>query len=122
MRAHASRAAGAGGALVSGTDQPGFARGVARIMRHLSAISVLLGLIGTWMIGYSVIDKFTGREYGDVGFGGKVARTPGYVAWADRNDRRTFRGLALVSIGGLLQLGVIYIPTRLRRNDPAARP
>lgn len=88
-------------------------------MRHLpralAAISVVLGLIGAWCVGYSVIDKFDAREYGDVGFGGVVARTPAYVAWAKRNDSRTAWGLAFITISGTLQL-VVLIPCVERLN------
>jgi hypothetical protein len=90
--------------------------------RTLSAISAALGLIGAWFIGYSVIDKFEAREYGDVGFGGVVARTPAYDTWAKRNDRRTSWGLAFVTISGLLQIGVLYIPAPSRRKPHHERP
>lgn len=93
----------------------------AKIIRGLAAISIALGLLGAWLIGYSVIDKFTAREYVDVGFGGVVARTPEYVAWAKRNDRRTSWGLMLITVGSVLQLVLLYIPSSSRLDETVVR-
>jgi hypothetical protein len=94
----------------------------SRVIRRLTVTSIALGLFGAWLIGYSVIDKFTAREYGDVGFGGVVARTPEYVAWAKLNDCRTIWGLALITVGSVLQLVLLYIPSSSRSDETAARP
>ena len=89
------------------------------VPRTLATISVVLGLIGAWCVGYSVIDKFKAHEYGDVGFGGKVARTPEYDTWANLNDCRTSWGLALITISGVLQIVALYIPSSSRRTPPS---
>jgi hypothetical protein len=79
--------------------------------RKLSAVSATLAVIAAWLIGYSVFDKFEGREYGDVGFGGHVARTAEYDAWASRNDTRTRWGLIIILIGGAMQTAAaLYVP------------
>ncbi len=78
--------------------------------RNLTVAGVVLGLIGAWFIGYSVIDKFEAREYGDVGFGGRVARTPEYDRWAHANDKRTAWGLGFITVAGLLRIFALYIP------------
>jgi hypothetical protein len=67
--------------------------------RNLTAFSAVLGLIGAWCVGYSVIDKFEAREYGDVGFGGNAIRTPEYFSWSNRNDLRIGWGLAFITVG-----------------------
>lgn len=85
--------------------------------RTLGAVSAVLALIGAWCVGYSVIDKFTGREYGDVRFDGSVSRLPEYDAWAKRNDTRTYWGLIIITASGLLQIVSLYIPALPPRDD-----
>jgi hypothetical protein len=78
--------------------------------RELTTASAALGLIGAWCIGYSVIDKFEGREYGGVTTDGGVSRTADYAKWAKTNDNRTAWGMALITIGGVLQVIALYLP------------
>jgi len=92
---------------------------MGKLPRTLGAISAVLALIGAWCIGYSVIDKFKGREYGDVTFDGSVSRLPEYDTWAKRNDRRTYWGLIIVTISGVLQIAALYIPIPSQRDDDA---
>lgn len=84
--------------------------------RTLGVLAASLGLIGAWCIGYSVIDKFKGQEYGGVTADGGVSRTDEYAVWAERNDRRTYWGLMIVTISGLLQIVALYTPDT-RKSD-----
>jgi hypothetical protein len=91
--------------------------------RKLTAVSATLAVIAAWLIGYSVIDKFEGREYADVGFGGRVARTAEYDDWASRNDTRTWWGLFIITIGGVLQTAVaLYVPPSRLPSQSRERP
>ncbi len=98
--------------------------------REATAGSAVLALIGAWCIGYSVIDKFKGREYGGVTADGGVARTTEYDIWAKRNDRRTSWGLFFITIGGVLQIAAPYLPgppskegeQRMSKQEPKQAP
>jgi hypothetical protein len=90
---------------------------VSNLPRTLATVSAVLALIGAWCIGYSVIDKFKGREYGDVTADGSVSRLPEYDAWAKKNDRRTYWGLIIITISGVLQIVALYIPSSSPQDD-----
>ena len=92
---------------------------MGNLARTLATVSALLGLIGAWCIGYSVIDKFTGREYGDVTASGSVSRLPEYDAWAKKNDSRTYWGLWIVTLSGVIQIGSLFIPAPSQREAEA---
>jgi hypothetical protein len=77
---------------------------MSNLPRNLATVSAVLALIGAWCIGYSVIDKFEGHEYGDVRFDGSVSRMPEYDTWAKRNDSRTYWGLLIITVSGVLQI------------------
>jgi len=79
------------------------------IAKTLAVLSVVLGLIGTWCIGWSVIDKFKGFELTGSPLGGSTRLSPEYRRWTKRNDRRTWWGLGLVTFGGALQIAALYI-------------
>jgi hypothetical protein len=120
--AHGREGRGTGGGADVSVIRERFAQdGMRHLPRTLTAISAALGLMGALCVGYPVFDKFNSREYGDVGFGGVVARTPEYDAWARRNDRWTSWGLAFVTISSVLQLVVLYIPSSSRRAEPGVR-
>jgi hypothetical protein len=86
------------------------ASGVRNTPKNLAIVSAVLAIIGAWCIGYSVIDKFTGREYGDVTADGGVSRRPEYDAWAKKNDIRTYWGLWIVTLSGVLQIASVLVP------------
>lgn len=90
---------------------------MSKTPRNLAIVSAVLGIVGAWCIGYSVIDKFTGREYGDVRFDGSVSRLPEYDAWAKKNDNRTYWGLWVITISGVLQIVSLYIPDASLQGD-----
>jgi hypothetical protein len=91
---------------------------MSKLARPLAVISAVLSLGGTVCIGYSVIDKFKGREYGDVTADGSVSRTADYDLWAAGNDRRTYWGLIIVVISGVLQIASLYVPDDKARATP----
>jgi hypothetical protein len=90
---------------------------MGNLPRTLTLASAFLGILGAWCIGYSVIDKFTGREYGDVTADGGVSRLPEYDAWAKKNDRRTYWGLIIITISGVLQIVSLYVPESSHQGD-----
>jgi hypothetical protein len=87
---------------------------VGNLARTLTLVSAVLGILGAWCIGYSVIDKFTGREYGDVTADGGVSRLPEYDTWAKKNDNRTYWGLWIITLSGVLQIVPLYISSSRR--------
>jgi hypothetical protein len=96
--------------------------GMRELPRTLTAIGAVLSLIGALCVGYAVFNRFDGREYHDVGFGGVVARTPEYVAWANRNDHWSYLGLAFVTISSALQLVALCLPSSTRGDEQAESP
>jgi hypothetical protein len=90
---------------------------MSNLPRTVTLISAILAILGAWCIGYSVIDKFTGREYGDATADGGVSRLPQYDAWAKKNDTRTYWGLWIITLSGVLQIASLYIPASPRHED-----
>ena len=80
------------------------------VTKLLTAASTISDCAGAWCIGWSVIDKFKGFELSGSPLGGSTQITSEYRRWMKRNDRRTWWGLGLVTLGGALQIVALYIP------------
>lgn len=78
----------------------------------LTIASVVLSVAGAWCVGYSVIDRFEGFEYDGINAGnadGKAHKTPEYRRWEARNTAWTRVGIALITLGGLMQIALVFI-------------
>jgi hypothetical protein len=78
----------------------------------LTVASVVLSVVGAWCVGYSVIALFNGFEYGGIDASnadGKAHKTPEYVQWESRNTAWTRVGIALITVGGLVQIAALFI-------------
>jgi hypothetical protein len=78
----------------------------------LTIASVVLSVAGAWCVGYSVIDRFEGFEYGGItaaNADGKAHKTPEYRSWESQNTAWTRVGIALITIGGLVQIASLFI-------------
>jgi hypothetical protein len=82
------------------------------LVSTLTITSIVLSVIGAWCVGYSVIALFNGFEYGGIDASnadGKAHKTPEYVRWESRNIAWTRAGIALITIGGLVQIASLFI-------------
>jgi len=74
----------------------------------LSGIGILGTLIGSWLVAYEVVNKFTGASYstsnGWGGIGGSTNKTEVFIQWEDRRNFFMWIGLAFITVGSLLQL------------------
>jgi hypothetical protein len=79
----------------------------------LSIASVVLSVAGAWCVGYSVIDRFQGAEYGGLtadNADGKAHKTLEYAQWESRNTAWTRVGIILITVGGFVQIVSLFVP------------
>jgi hypothetical protein len=82
------------------------------LVSTLTIASIVLSVIGAWCVGYSVIALFKGFEYGGINASnadGKAHKTPEYVRWESRNTVWTRAGIALITLGGVIQIVSMFV-------------
>jgi hypothetical protein len=75
--------------------------------RCIAAAGIVLVMLGSYFVAYEVVRKFTGQSHiVHVAFGGpgRPEKTPVYLAWEARRSKFMWIGLALITLGSVLQL------------------
>jgi hypothetical protein len=76
------------------------------------AAGIVLVLLGSWCVAYEVVNRFRGASHDiSTGWGGtgKAEKSASYTAWESRRNVVMWIGLALISIGSLLQLWGLFL-------------
>lgn len=82
----------------------------------LSGIGISLVLIGAWFVAYEVVRKFEGDTHGAIApTGGSVHswKLASFKSWEKRRNKAMWIGLALITIGSLLQISGLFFQSRL---------
>jgi hypothetical protein len=72
----------------------------------LALAGPLLSLVGAWLAAIEIVLRFRGEELKTTsGYNSTVVKkTPEFVQWSKRRERYILFGLALVTIGAILQM------------------
>lgn len=74
---------------------------------YLSIGGIVLVMVGSWFVAYEVVNQFRGQSHTvSVGYGGPGTphKLPEFITYEARRNQFMWVGLALITIGSLLQV------------------
>lgn len=80
--------------------------------RVFGLIGIVSVMIGSWAVAYEVVRKFTGISHSvSIAWGGegKTEKTANYLTWEAKRNFWMWLGLALITIGSILQATALFL-------------
>lgn len=77
----------------------------------LSGLGIAAVLIGSWLVAYEVVNKFTGVSHTvSTGWGGEGTpqKTNAFIQWEAKRNSVMWFGLAFITVGSFLQLAGLF--------------
>lgn len=77
----------------------------------LSGLGIVATLVGSWLVAYEIVKKFTGVSHTvSTGWGGagSAKKTEIFTQWEDKRNRAMWSGLAFITFGSALQLAGLF--------------